>query len=106
MKNMAGLLFEQHLLQRNVCIEDIDSLETKKKLEGELIGKRLGLVNNKSHVSLSRNIQILRNEKNEEERRQKETERKAEEEKEKRKKNKQKKQQQSMRNFLVPVNNA
>ena len=64
-KNVAGLLFEQHLHQRNVCIEDKRTLQTKQKLELRLIGKKIGLVNNDSHFSLSCNIQLLRDEKNE-----------------------------------------
>ncbi len=99
MKNLAGLLFEQHLLKRNINIEDDGSLQQKQELQVELIGRSKGLrlVNKTSHVSLSRNIQILRDEKDEEKRRQKEAEQKAEKEKQK------KKQQNILRNFLKPT---
>jgi hypothetical protein len=74
MKNLAGLFFEQHLHQRGIHIEDPESLQTKKDIELELIGTKIGLVNDKSHISLSNNIQLLRGEEEREGKKQKKQE--------------------------------
>ena len=62
LKNLSGLLFEQHLLQRKVCIEDPESLPTKMVLESQLLGngRKITLVNENSHTALSNNIRIMR----------------------------------------------
>ena len=85
-KNIAGLLFEQHLIQKGVRIEDPNSLKTKKDLETLLIGrnKKITLVNKKSHISLSENIKFLRDqeEAEEEEEEENNSERRVDEEEE------------------------
>eukprot|EP00984_Skeletonema_dohrnii_P021390 scaffold10676_cov74-Skeletonema_dohrnii-CCMP3373.AAC.2 len=91
------------------CWEDLQSLavtsqqiflDIKNVAEFGLIGKKIGLVNKDSHFSLSRNIQLLRDEKNEEEQRQRQAELK--EEKEERKQKEAEQQANLMRNYFKP----